>query len=130
VGEDERPVINREEGMTLSFSRGQRAKWQNAAEPPLAHRQQKPPGLAAQGVFALRGSLAVPTAYAHAMAEATSSEMGESPHTMAESHPRVAPGLGEHTDQVLRDLGFSSDQIAGLHASGAIPGTRKPGAAA
>jgi formyl-CoA transferase len=44
--------------------------------------------------------------------------------------PRVAPDLGEHTDQVLNDLGLGSDQIAALHASGAIPGTKKPGAAA
>ena len=44
--------------------------------------------------------------------------------------PRAAPDLGEHTDQVLNDLGFDSDQIAALHASGAIPGTKKPGAAA
>ena len=35
--------------------------------------------------------------------------------------PRVAPGLGEHTDQVLQELGFDSDQIGGLRASGAIP---------
>jgi crotonobetainyl-CoA:carnitine CoA-transferase CaiB-like acyl-CoA transferase len=37
--------------------------------------------------------------------------------------PRVAPGLGEHNDQVLRELGFDSGQIDGLHASGAVPKT-------
>ena len=35
--------------------------------------------------------------------------------------PRVAPELGEHTDEVLRDLGFGPAQIDGLRASGAIP---------
>jgi crotonobetainyl-CoA:carnitine CoA-transferase CaiB-like acyl-CoA transferase len=39
--------------------------------------------------------------------------------------PRVAPGLGEHTDQVLRDLGFDPAQIDGLRASGAIPKTKE-----
>jgi crotonobetainyl-CoA:carnitine CoA-transferase CaiB-like acyl-CoA transferase len=38
--------------------------------------------------------------------------------------PRVAPGLGEHTDQVLQELGFDADQIDGLHAGGAIPRTK------
>ncbi len=37
--------------------------------------------------------------------------------------PRVAPGLSEHTDQVLQELGFDADQIDGLRASGAIPRT-------
>ena len=44
--------------------------------------------------------------------------------------PRLAPGLGDHTDQVLRDLGLGSDQIAALHTSGVIPLPRKPGVAA
>jgi formyl-CoA transferase len=35
--------------------------------------------------------------------------------------PRLAPGLGEHTDQVLRDIGFNAAQIEGLRAGGAIP---------
>ena len=35
--------------------------------------------------------------------------------------PRVAPGLGEHTDQVLRDIGFDPAQIDGLRAGGAVP---------
>jgi formyl-CoA transferase len=44
--------------------------------------------------------------------------------------PRLAPDLGEHTHQVLHDLGLGPDQIAGLHASGAIPATNKREAAA
>jgi formyl-CoA transferase len=35
--------------------------------------------------------------------------------------PRVAPGLGEHTDEILRDFGFVPKEIDGLRASGAIP---------
>ncbi|MDG2112726.1 MAG: formyl-CoA transferase, partial [Actinomycetota bacterium] len=35
---------------------------------------------------------------------------------------RVAPMLGEHTDEVLTTmLGFSDDQVAAMHASGALP---------
>ena len=37
--------------------------------------------------------------------------------------PRLAPNLGEHTDEILTELGFAADQIDGLRASGAIPGT-------
>jgi crotonobetainyl-CoA:carnitine CoA-transferase CaiB-like acyl-CoA transferase len=29
---------------------------------------------------------------------------------------RHAPGLGEHTDEILADFGFSTDEISGLHA--------------
>jgi alpha-methylacyl-CoA racemase len=38
--------------------------------------------------------------------------------------PTRAPGpaLGEHTDQVLAQAGFTSEQIAGLHESGAVAG--------
>ncbi|ANB72144.1 CoA-transferase [Paraburkholderia phytofirmans OLGA172] len=46
-----------------------------------------------------------------------------SPVTVKESPkvaPRVAPGLGEHTDQVLQELGFDADRIDGLRACGAI----------
>ena len=35
---------------------------------------------------------------------------------------RRAPELGEHTDEVLAELGFSSDEIRQLGAEGAIPG--------
>jgi formyl-CoA transferase len=48
----------------------------------------------------------------------------DSPVTIRESPkvaPRVAPGLGEHTDQVLQELGFSASEIDGFRASGAIP---------
>jgi formyl-CoA transferase len=41
--------------------------------------------------------------------------------------PRVAPDLGEHTQQVLHDLGFNADQIVALQANGALPA--KPEAA-
>jgi len=33
----------------------------------------------------------------------------------------VAPNLGQHTDEILLELGFSADQIDGLRAKGAIP---------
>jgi crotonobetainyl-CoA:carnitine CoA-transferase CaiB-like acyl-CoA transferase len=35
--------------------------------------------------------------------------------------PRIAPGLGQDTDQILQELGFDAGQIDGLRASGAIP---------
>ncbi len=38
-----------------------------------------------------------------------------------ESTPhRLAPGLGEHTDELLTDLGCSPDEIAELRARGAV----------
>ena len=36
---------------------------------------------------------------------------------------RVAPLLGEHTDEVLGEAGFSTDEIAELRAGGALPAT-------
>jgi formyl-CoA transferase len=40
-----------------------------------------------------------------------------------------SPLLGEHTDEILREvLGFSSQQIADVHASGALDASRKQAA--
>jgi crotonobetainyl-CoA:carnitine CoA-transferase CaiB-like acyl-CoA transferase len=36
-----------------------------------------------------------------------------------------APKIGEHNDEVLRQLGFSTTEIDGLRASGAIPKARE-----
>jgi formyl-CoA transferase len=35
-------------------------------------------------------------------------------------HRRNAPALGQDTDQVLRDLGLSEEQIAGLKRHGIV----------
>ena len=44
---------------------------------------------------------------------------------VAKVAPRLAPGLGEHNDQVLQELGFNAAQIDGLHTSGAVPETKR-----
>jgi formyl-CoA transferase len=33
---------------------------------------------------------------------------------------RAAPGIGEHTDEVFREIGVADDEIARLRASGAL----------
>ena len=33
---------------------------------------------------------------------------------------RAAPGLGEHTEQVLKEAGFSAEEIASLRGGGAL----------
>jgi formyl-CoA transferase len=40
-----------------------------------------------------------------------------------------APGLGEHNDEMLKELGFDAQAIDGLRASGAIPNAKQPAAA-
>jgi formyl-CoA transferase len=35
---------------------------------------------------------------------------------------RRGPGLGEHTEEILAELGFDAASIEGLRESGAIPG--------
>ncbi len=35
---------------------------------------------------------------------------------------RPGPALGEHTDEILAEAGFGADEIAALHASGAVAG--------
>jgi formyl-CoA transferase len=42
-------------------------------------------------------------------------------HGVAKAPARRAPDLGEHTDEVLRELGFDAKGIDGLRASGAVP---------
>ncbi len=46
-----------------------------------------------------------------------------SPAKFSKSDPelwRHAPGKGEHTDEVLRDFGFSDGEISSLHSSGVV----------
>src|ERR1700752_1747716 len=42
-------------------------------------------------------------------------------HGVAKVPARRAPGIGEHSEQVLRQLGFTPTEINALQASGAIP---------
>jgi formyl-CoA transferase len=42
-------------------------------------------------------------------------------HGVAKVPARRAPGLGEHNDEVLAQLGFTKSEIDGLRASGATP---------
>jgi formyl-CoA transferase len=42
-------------------------------------------------------------------------------HGVAKVPAQRAPKIGEHNDEVLRQLGFSATEIDGLRAGGAIP---------
>jgi formyl-CoA transferase len=42
-------------------------------------------------------------------------------HGVAKVPAKRAPKIGEHNDEVLRQLGFSASEIDGLRASGAVP---------
>jgi formyl-CoA transferase len=42
-------------------------------------------------------------------------------HGVAKVPAKRAPKIGEHNEEVLRQLGFSATEIDGLHASGAVP---------
>src|SRR5256884_967698 len=42
-------------------------------------------------------------------------------HGITKVPARRAPGIGEHNDEVLKELGFTNDDIAGLRDSGAAP---------
>jgi formyl-CoA transferase len=51
-------------------------------------------------------------------------------HGITKVPARRAPGIGEHNDEVLKELGFASDDIAGLRASGTIPPLERTSTAA
>jgi crotonobetainyl-CoA:carnitine CoA-transferase CaiB-like acyl-CoA transferase len=42
-------------------------------------------------------------------------------HDIMKVPARRAPALGEHTEEILKQLGFSASEIEGLRASGATP---------
>ena len=42
-------------------------------------------------------------------------------HGVTKVPARRAPGIGEHNDEVLKELGFTSNEIEGLRAGGTIP---------
>jgi crotonobetainyl-CoA:carnitine CoA-transferase CaiB-like acyl-CoA transferase len=42
-------------------------------------------------------------------------------HGVPKVPARRAPDIGEHNDEVLRQLGFDATEIERLHASGAVP---------
>src|SRR5580698_4576262 len=46
-------------------------------------------------------------------------------HGVAKTPARRAPGLGEHTDEILRELGFDAKSIEDLRESGAVPQPEK-----
>ena len=42
-------------------------------------------------------------------------------HGVTKVPARRAPGIGEHNEEVLKELGFTTDDIDGFRASGTIP---------
>ena len=51
-------------------------------------------------------------------------------HGITKVPARRAPALGEHNEEVLKQLGFSASEIAALHASGTVPKAKEPARAA
>src|SRR5262245_10647110 len=51
-------------------------------------------------------------------------------HGVAKVPARRAPAIGEHNEEVLKELGFTPAQVESLRASGATPAARARGAAA
>jgi formyl-CoA transferase len=51
-------------------------------------------------------------------------------HGVTKMPARRAPGIGEHNDEVLKELGFTTDDIAGFRASGTIPAPQHASVAA
>ena len=50
-------------------------------------------------------------------------------HGVTKTAARRAPELGEHNDEILKDLGFDAKTIDSLRVSGAVPKTKEPAAA-
>jgi formyl-CoA transferase len=51
-------------------------------------------------------------------------------HGVSKVPARRAPRIGEHNDEVLKELGFTTDDIDGFRASGTIPATQRESNAA
>ena len=86
-------------------------------------------GVAAAPVHDVEGELSDPHYRARGLfAELREPEMGPvvseaPPVRLSETSPGIrtpAPLMGEHTDEVLRGLGVSDDELAHLRAEGAI----------
>ena len=45
-------------------------------------------------------------------------------HDVTKVPAKRAPEIGEHNEQILREIGFSSEQIDGFHTSGTIADAR------
>lgn len=46
-------------------------------------------------------------------------------HDVAKVHPKRAPEIGEHNEEILKELGFGAKEIENFRAGGAIPGTKE-----
>ncbi len=46
-------------------------------------------------------------------------------HGVAKVPARRAPGIGEHNEEILEQLGFSQSEIEGLQAKGAVPDSKR-----
>ena len=42
-------------------------------------------------------------------------------HDVTKVSAKRAPEIGEHNDEILREIGFAAQEIADLRASGAVP---------
>jgi crotonobetainyl-CoA:carnitine CoA-transferase CaiB-like acyl-CoA transferase len=51
-------------------------------------------------------------------------------HGVTKVPARRAPEIGEHSEEILEQLGFQPDEIHALHSSGAVPATKEPAAVA
>jgi formyl-CoA transferase len=47
-------------------------------------------------------------------------------HGVAKAPAKRAPGIGEHNEEILEQLGFSATEVEGFRASRAAPGVKHP----